>query len=103
MDYYIIVEYFPVPVYYVVPPITSHLQVLEENPMVPVTGRYSKTMIPTVNIHRPFTTINCPVCSGIVTPTIVSEELFDISASAEIEVKCPHCKRRFLIVCRPAV
>jgi len=51
-------------------------------------------MLPTVNVHRPITTINCPVCNGIVKPNIISEDMFDINPSAEIEVKCPHCKRR---------
>jgi len=49
-------------------------------------------LIPTVNVQRPVTTINCPVFSGIVKPNIISEDLFTISPSAEIEVKCPNCK-----------
>ena len=60
-------------------------------------------MIPAVNVHRPVTIIECPVCNGIVKPNIISEDLFDISASAEIEIKCPHCKRQILIVCKPTL
>lgn len=59
-------------------------------------------MIPTVNVHRPITAIHCPACNGIVTPNIIPEDMFDIQASVEIEVKCPHCKRQILIVCKPA-